>query len=91
MANHKSALKRARQNAKRRQRNRSNRSRLRTHVKRFRQAVEGGEMDVARELLPATLSLLDRSVQQGVLKDNAAARGKSRLTRMLSRRLAGTE
>ena len=85
MANHKSALKRVRQNARRRQRNRSNTSRVRTQVKAVRQAVEQGEIDKARELLPATLSMLDRSVQRGVLKENAAARRKSRLTRLVGR------
>jgi len=85
MANHKSALKRARQNARRRQRNRSNTSRMRTQVKVLRKAVEAGETDRARDLLPATLSLLDRSVQRGVLKRNAAARRKSRLTRLVNR------
>lgn len=85
MANHKSALKRARQNARRRQRNRSNTSRMRSQVKVLRKAVEAGETDRARELLPATLALLDRSVQRGVLKGNAAARRKSRLTRLVNR------
>ncbi|MGD8376927.1 MAG: 30S ribosomal protein S20 [Acidobacteriota bacterium] len=85
MANHKSALKRARQNARRRQRNRSNTSRMRTQVKVLRKAVEAGETDRARELLPATLALLDRSVQSGVLKENAASRRKSRLTRLVNR------
>ena len=80
MPNHKSAEKRARQNERRREINRSNRGRLRTGVKRLRAALEGGEAGDARELLPATISLIDKAVQKGVLHRNAAARYKSRLT-----------
>ena len=41
MANHKSALKRARQSRTRQKRNTHIKSTMRTHVKRFRAAVEG--------------------------------------------------
>ena len=34
----------------------------------------------ARELLPETISLIDKAVQKGALHRNAAARYKSRLT-----------
>jgi small subunit ribosomal protein S20 len=84
MANHKSALKRARQNEIQRGRNRAGRTRLRTEIKRFRTAVEKGEIETARGLLSSTLSVIDRSVQKGVLQGNAAARHKSRLTRLLN-------
>ena len=90
MANHKSALKRARQNEKRRRRNRANRTRLRGQVKKFRGAIESGDAQAAQQLLSPTLSRIDRSVTNGVLPDNAAARRKSRLTRMLDR-LASTK
>ena len=80
MPNHKSAEKRARQNEKRRDINRGNRGRLRTGVKKLRTALEGGDAGAARELLPATVSLIDKAVQKGVLHRNAAARYKSRLT-----------
>ena len=78
MPNHKSAEKRVRQNERRRVVNRSNRSRLRTAVKELRTALdEGGK---AAELLPKTVSEIDKAVQKGVLHRNAAARQKSRLT-----------
>ena len=89
MANHKSALKRARQNRKRRERNRANRSRLRTQVKKFRTTAEGGDADGAKEMLSPTLSLLDRAVQKGILTRAAAARRKSRLERLLNRAGSG--
>jgi len=84
MANHKSAEKRSRQNEKQRIRTRSHRTRLRNQIKKLRKNLEDGEVDSARKLLRPTLALLDRSVQKGLLHDNAAARTKSRLTRLLN-------
>lgn len=77
MPNHKSAEKRVRQNEKRRQINRSNRTRLRTAIKKLRSELGGAG---AAELLPQTISTIDKAVQKGVLHRNAAARYKSRLT-----------
>jgi small subunit ribosomal protein S20 len=77
MPNHKSAEKRVRQNEKRRQVNRSNRTRLRSSIKKLRGAIAEGN---ATELLPETISTIDKAVQKGVLHRNAAARYKSRLT-----------
>ena len=47
MANHKSALKRMRQNDKRRLRNRLHRGRMRTQIKKFRVAVAAGDVVAA--------------------------------------------
>ena len=85
MANHKSAVKRARQNVKRRAQNKGHRSRLRNQIKKIRQAVENGEQETAQGLLIPTLSLVDRSAQKGVIHDRAASRTKSRLTRLVER------
>jgi small subunit ribosomal protein S20 len=90
MATHKSALKEQRRSVRRRARNRSNRSRMRTAVKRFRAAVEAGELAQARELLAPTLALVDRTAKLGAMKDRAAARTKSRLSRSLNRAAAGS-
>ncbi|MEP6742836.1 MAG: 30S ribosomal protein S20 [bacterium] len=79
MPNHKSAEKRMRQSERRRQLNRGNRSRLRTSLKSLRSALEGDGKQ-ASEILPGTISTIDRAVQKGVLHKNAAARYKSRLT-----------
>jgi small subunit ribosomal protein S20 len=85
MANHKSAVKRTRQNIKRRAINKGHRTRLRNQIKKLRTAMQNGEQETAQGLLIPTLSLLDRSVQKGVLHDRAAARTKSRLTRLVER------
>jgi small subunit ribosomal protein S20 len=80
MPNHKSAEKRMRQNEKRRDVNRSNRGRLRTSIKKLRTALTTGDAANVQELLPSTISTIDKAVQKGVLHRNAAARYKSRLT-----------
>ena len=79
MPNHKSAEKRMRQNEKRRDINRSNRSRTRTGMKKLRAALASSKEE-AQNLLPATISIIDKAVQKGILHRNAAARYKSRLT-----------
>ena len=80
MPNHKSAEKRQRQNEKRRVINRNNRGRVRTGIKKLRAALDGGAAGDVQNLLPVTVSLIDKAVQKGVLHRNAAARYKSRLT-----------
>jgi small subunit ribosomal protein S20 len=80
MPNHKSAEKRVRQNEKRRDNNRSNRGKLRTSIKKLRTALTTADANSVQELLPATISTIDKAVQKGVLHRNAAARYKSRLT-----------
>ena len=81
MANHKSAEKRVRQNARRNEINRSNRSKLRTSVKKLRTTVAAGDKNGSLELLYPTVSLIDKAVNKGIIHKNTAARYKSRLTR----------
>ncbi|CAN5329980.1 30S ribosomal protein S20 [soil metagenome] len=80
MPNHKSAVKRVRQNEKKRLVNRSNRSKLRTQIKKLRSALTGTDKNVSTELLNPTISLIDKAVNKGILHKNTAARHKSRLT-----------
>lgn len=88
MPNHKSAEKRVRQSERRRVVNRSNRTRLRTAVKNLRATLSKGAGKDASELLPKTISEIDKAVQKGVLHRNAAARHKSRLTTRVSQATA---
>jgi small subunit ribosomal protein S20 len=80
MANHKSAEKRMRQTERRNEVNRHNRTRLRTQIKALRAAIAAGDAEQAKAALNATISIIDKSIQKGVLHRNAAARYKSRLT-----------
>ncbi len=84
MANHKSAEKRVRQNAKRKDINRNNRSKLRTSIKKLRTAVAGHDKTGSEELLLPTISLIDKAVNKGIIHRNTAARHKSRLTKHVS-------
>jgi len=81
MANIKSKKKRIITNEKNRQRNVSVRSRIKTYTKNLDAALEAKDADKIRELLPKTLSEIDRAVTKGVIHGNAAARKKSRLQR----------
>jgi len=81
MANHKSAEKRIRQNAKRNEINRSNRSKLRTSIKKLRTAVAGSDKAASTDLLYPTVSVIDKAVNKGIIHKNTAARYKSRLTK----------
>lgn len=85
MANHFSALKRARQTEKRTATNRTNKSRLRTNLRHLKEALTNGDKDAAGQAYRETVSMLDKSVQKGVLHNNTASRYKSRLAARLQR------
>ena len=78
MPQHKSALKRVRQNEKRRERNRLHRARMRTMIKRLQDTTDPEE---ARSLLTETKSYLDQLTCKGIIHQNKAANTKSRLER----------
>jgi len=84
MANHPSAVKRYRQNQRRRLVNQMNRHKLRTQMKKLRAAIATGKAAEAKTLMTATFSIIDRSVQKGVIKKNTAQRYKSRLARRVN-------
>jgi small subunit ribosomal protein S20 len=83
MANHFSALKRARQTVKRTDRNRSNASRVRTQLRELKEALAKGEKAAAEPVYRKTVAALDKAVQKGVLHNNTADRYKSRLNTRL--------
>ena len=80
MPNHKSAEKRVRQSERRRVINRSHRTKVRTYIKKMRAALASGSEQEVQRVLPEAISVIDKSVQKGVMHANAAARYKSRLT-----------
>ncbi len=79
MANHFSALKRARQTEKRTARNRANTSRLRTTLRDLRELLAKSDKQGTEQIFRQTVSALDKAVQKGVLHENTASRYKSRL------------
>ena len=80
MANHKSAIKRIKQNESRADVNRENRGRMRTQVRKFVKAADGGNHAEVAGMLGATVGALDKAVQKGLIKKGRADRLKSRLT-----------
>jgi len=80
LAHHKSAIKRIKQNEKKRLRNRHVRSTLRTFVKNVREAVEGKNLEAAREALAAAIPVIDKAASKGVIHSSNASRSVSRLT-----------
>ncbi|MEO6804221.1 MAG: 30S ribosomal protein S20 [Granulicella sp.] len=79
MANHVSSLKRARQTVGKTAVNRANKSKLRGVLRTLREAIAKGDAKVVTEQYRETVSILDKSVQKGVLHKNTASRYKSRL------------
>ncbi len=79
MANHVSSLKRARQTVTKTAVNRANKSKLRGILRSLREALLKGDSKDVAEQYRVTVSVLDKSVQKGVLHKNTASRYKSRL------------
>lgn len=84
MANHQSALKRAKQSEKRRIRNKSVRTNLRRTIRTVRQAVEAGDAAMAQEALSAAIPVIDKAASKGVIHRNNASRKISRLAQKVN-------
>lgn len=83
MANIKSAVKRIKVNEKKRAINKSVKSSLATEIKKFRSAVDDGELKHAEELLKEVFSAIDSAAGDNVIHKNKAAREKARLSKIL--------
>jgi small subunit ribosomal protein S20 len=83
MANIKSQIKRNRQNETARQRNIIVRSRTRTFVRRFRSAIDEGDVATAESVFADAARELDKAAQKGVIHRNQAANRKSGMAKAL--------
>jgi small subunit ribosomal protein S20 len=84
LADHKSALKRARQNEKRRLRNKSTKTRVKNIVKSVRLSVsEKSKEAVLSELITAQ-SIIDNAAKKGVIHKKTASRKISRLSKLVN-------
>lgn len=81
MANHKSALKRARQNEVRRIRNKSTKTRIKNIVKDVRLAVSDKSKESALTKLDTAKSVIDKAAKKGVIHKKTASRKISRLSK----------
>jgi len=84
LANHKSALKRAKQSEIKRIRNKSIRTRINNIIKQLKLAIsENASEKVAKNLVLAQ-SIIDKAAKKGVIHKKTAARKISRLTRLIT-------
>ena len=81
MANHKSAIKRARQNENRRLRNKSVKTRVKNIVKNVQLAVNEKTKEEALKELDIAKSVIDRAAKKGVIHRKTASRKISRLSK----------
>ena len=81
MPNIKSAKKRVLTNAKKRDNNVLTRSSMKTAIKKSEKAIKANDKKVAEDNLKVALKRIDKAQAKGLIKANAAARQKSRLTK----------
>ncbi len=84
MANHKSELKRAKQNETRRLRNKTVKTNTRTITKKVRQATAEKAAEKAVEDLNMAKSIIDKAAKKGVLHRKTASRKISRLSKLVN-------
>ncbi len=78
MANHKSALKRIRQNETKRLHNRYYAKTVRNAIKKFRSLTDKKE---AEEQMPKLYAMIDKLAKQNIIHKNKAGNLKSKVTR----------
>ena len=78
LANHKSEIKRARQNKIKNLRNKSIKTRVNNAIKKVLYCVKNDPENASNELIKAK-SIIDRAAQKGVIHKNNAARKIARL------------
>lgn len=84
MADHKSAIKRARQNEIRRIRNKSVRSKVKNIIKDVRISASESSKEEALKKLSVAKSKIDRAAQKGVIHQKTASRKISRLSKLVN-------
>ena len=80
MANTVSSLKRARQTKQKTQVNAMRKTRMRHQIRTMRRLLEEKDAKGATAALPRTFSAIDRAAKFGIVKDNTAARYKSKIS-----------
>jgi small subunit ribosomal protein S20 len=85
MANNPGAKKAIRKIARRTEVNKARRSRVRTFLRKFEEAVSGGDAAAAKTAFVEAQSELMRAVSKGVVHKNTGARKVSRLAAQLKR------
>lgn len=82
----KSAQKALRQNIKRKTRNLQKKKKIKDLVKEVKRLVSENKSEEAKKLLPQIYKALDKAAKTGLIKKNAAARKKSRITILINKK-----
>ncbi len=85
MANHKSAIKRNRQNIRKRDRNKVHRTQSRNATKKVLEAIGEGDKDAVAQQLKSSIRTISKVASKGVLHKRTAARKISNLARAAHR------
>ena len=83
MPNIKSAKKRVLISKKRNAENVAKKSRVKNAIKKYNAAIEAGDIALAEQLLPETVSVIDRAASDGGYHANTTARKKATVCRAL--------
>ena len=80
MANHKSTLKRAKQNKVKNFRNKS----VKTQIKNIIKSVKEADADTSKNVFIKAQSIIDKAAKKGVIHKKTASRKISRLTKAIA-------
>jgi small subunit ribosomal protein S20 len=89
MPNTESAKRAMRKAERRRVRNKSQRSALKSVVKKVRTSAATNDMERTKEDLAIAIKRLDQAAAKHLIHKNKAARTKSRLTKLLNKKMSG--
>ncbi len=85
MPNIKSAKKRVITSQKRNEINTAKKTRVKNAIKKYEAAIQAGDVALAEQLLPETMSVIDCAYYDGIYKKNTVARKKATICRALDK------
>ncbi|MFH1841172.1 MAG: 30S ribosomal protein S20 [Candidatus Nealsonbacteria bacterium] len=83
----KSAKKALRQNIKHKERNLTYSNKMKSLIKKVRLLVSQDKTKEAKNILPQIYKILDKSAKENVIKKNTASRKKSRIARLINKKI----
>jgi len=83
----KSAKKALRQSQRRRKRNLAYKKKIKEVTKKIKNLLSQKKIEEAKSLLPQLYKVLDKAAKVGVIKKGTASRKKSRLTKLINKRI----
>jgi small subunit ribosomal protein S20 len=84
MPNTKTAKKALRQNLRRKIKNLADKRKVKTAIKTYKQLIEGGDLEGAKQNLTLAYKALDKAAKTKIITKNKASRLKSKLALRLS-------